>query len=379
MTAVVAVQGAKPAGGGTAPVSYSWFNDDNQWETLTDFNPDRLDPDPTAPAPSITTTMPWPDYTGPRNSDTGYAGHPVSALLADKRVEIIAHESATGDVHVRDEKAAGTGGYGSPYDLGGTTDAQPTLAVFAPGRLALYEIAGGALWVDPEATNNPQAPIGGWRSLGGSGLTGDPSVVANGSGARIFAADTRGTIMTATLTGTTLSGWTDLGGSSLGDPEALAQPNNRVLVATSAPDSNVVYKQMAANGTWSADWTPIIGCNATGKTSAVLLPDGRTVLAVQGAHAIFMSVETAAGSGTFSWFEQFGAVNVVSSTISDPTLFPVDLPSGRTIGIVYRPEAFDDSPIAYMFDPNTWSTTTTSTAAAKLNATGHAERLTAKR
>ena len=41
------------------------------------------------------------------------------------------------------------------------------------GRLAAFAVIGGALWYAPQTVNNPQTPYGAWRSLGGTGLTGN--------------------------------------------------------------------------------------------------------------------------------------------------------------------------------------------------------------
>ncbi len=327
---VAVVQGGKTPTGGTAPVSYNWIGADNELYTVTDYNPDWVQPDPNAPPSS-----------GIYSTGYGFTGHPAAAVLGDQRVHVIAHEAAAGDVQYWDETDRGTGNYGYLNDIGGAMDAQPTIgASGGAAQLAVYAIIGGSLWIDREGAGNLYVPIGGWRNFGGTGLTGVPAAVSTGSAARVFARNTAGQIQTAVLTGSTLSDFSSLGGTGLGDPNVLSLPGNLALVSARAADGSIVYKKQNADGTFPADWTTITGLLSAGNPSAVIgSADGRIDIAIRGTDSlIYVAQETAAGSGQFGGWTQLSDPTGDPDTIaaSDPTAFAYDVPSGKSFAVVFQ-------------------------------------------
>jgi len=343
---VAVIQGGLTPAGATAPVSYNWITGTHQWETLTVYDADPYQHDPNAPEPYVIT------------NGYGYTGRPVAALLADKRVQVIAHDAAAGDVHYSDESATGTGDYPDFNDIGGAMNAQPTVGAYAPGQLAVYAIINGALWYDREAAGNAQAPIGGWRSLGGTGLTGVPASVPNGSGAQIFATTAAGQIQTATLNGTTLGDWTSLGGTGLGDPDVVPLKGDKAFVTARAGDGSVVVKEQKADGTWPADWTTIAGVTAAGNPSAVIgSADGKLDVSIRGTDSqIYVAQETAPASGQFSGWVQISDPTGAAPQ-SDPTAFAYNVPSGQSFAVVFQTADTDTNGPYEIYFPANWTAT----------------------
>ena len=358
---VAVLQGGDSAGGGTAPVSYSWIGGDNQLTIITDHNPDVLRPDPNAPGPSYTVTNGY-----------GYTGQPITAQLSDGRLQVVAHEAAAGDVHYRDELGAGSGDFDAIRDLSAPMAAQPTVGPYAPGRLAFYAVIDGALWYDPQAAGDSTWSIGGWRSLGGTGLTGVPASSPTTTGAAVFAANTTGQIQTATLDGTTLSDWTSLGGAGLGDPDVLPLPGNLALITARASDGSISYKMQNSDGGWPAAWTTIPGVTAAGKPSAVIgSADGRVDIAVRGTdNLVYLTQETAPSSGQFGGWIQASDPDDLPGTVadSDPTAFAYDVPSGRSFGVAFQNADTDTlGPYVMNFDPG-WTAEPAATSVARATA-----------
>ena len=348
---VAVIQGAKTPAGGTAPVSYSWIDSTNELTTVTDYNPDVIQPDPSAPAPSGTVTVGY-----------GYTGRPVAALLGDSRIQVVGHEAAAGDVQYYDETDHGTGTYGDIFDLSAAMASQPTVGAYASARLAFYANINGALWFAPQGPGDFYSPIGLWRSLGGTGLTGVPASVLTAAGtARIFSANSAGQIQTAVLSGSTLGDWSNLGGTGLGDPNVLALPGNLALVSAKAGDGTIVYKKQNADGTFPADWTTIAGVTAAGNPSAVIgSADGRIDIAVRGTDSlIYVAQETAPSSGQFGGWTLISDPTTDPRTVaqSDPTAFAYNVPSGQSFAVVFQNTNTDaDGPFGIYFNPG-WTAT----------------------
>jgi hypothetical protein len=336
---VAVIQGGPTPAGGTAPVAYNWIGADHQWYSYTDTNPDKFPPT----AGSVTKTDKGADAVAAASVDN-WTGRPEVALLNDKRIEVVVHDADAGDVQYSDEATAGTGNYPYYYDLGGAMNAQPTVGTFAPGQLAVYAIINGALWYDRETAGNAEPAIGGWRTLGGTTLTGIPAIVPNGSGAQIFAATTAGEIQTATLNGTTLSSWTSLGGTGLSDPDVVPLKGDKAFVTTRASDGSVVYKEQQADGTWPADWSTIAGVTAAGSPSAVIgSADGTLDVVIRDAGGlIYGAQETAASSGLFSGWALISQSGDPAA-VSDPTAFALNVPSGQSFGLAYQDADTDNS------------------------------------
>ncbi len=338
------LQGAAPAGGGVAPVNYSYIRADNQLQIITDRNPDPENTDPNAPEPVFEETAGF-----------GYTGRAQSARLADGRVQVVTHEAAAGDVVIADEVAPGTGDYGALWDIGGTFGGQPEIGPLTPDRLATYAIVNGELWYAPQAVNNPQPAYGAWRNLGGTGLTGTPVVVQTRTGARIFALTGTGELTTAVLEDNTLSDWTGLGGTGFtGVPSVVVNPGYTSSVFIRSADGTVVTKKQNADQTFPADWTPLPGLAIVGSPSAVMDEyPGRIAVTARGAdNLIYMSYELAQNTAEFSdWFAVSDPVEYPESVAaSDPTAFAYDVPSGPSIGIAFHSAGDLDLPFVFTFE-----------------------------
>ncbi|AGZ41690.1 hypothetical protein AFR_17060 [Actinoplanes friuliensis DSM 7358] len=342
------VQGVPPTGAAVAPVYYSYISADNQLTMLTDRNPDPYNDDPNAPEPVFAQTF-----------DYGYTGRTYSAPLQDGRVQVVSHDAAAGDVVLADEVTRGTGEYGDLADLGGAVAGQPSVGPLVnDGRLAAYAIVGGALWVAPQAANNPQTPYGAWRNLGGTGLTGTPVSVITRAGARIFALNTTGQLMSAVFEAGVLSDWINLGGSGLtGTPTAVVNPGYTSSVFIRAADGTVVTKRQAAGGAFPADWTPVGDFRIVGSPSAVMnVNPGRIALAARGTdNLIYLAYETVQGSGQFGDWVQISEPEDYPETVaaSDPTTFAYDVPSGASFGIAFQSVDDLDLPVVYTFAAGT--------------------------
>ncbi|MFC7529684.1 RICIN domain-containing protein [Actinoplanes sp. GCM10030250] len=339
-------QGAPPAGGGVAPVQYSYIKSDNHLQIITDRNPDPYNDDPNAPEPVIVETY-----------NFGYTGRTSSARLADGRVQTVVHDAAAGDTVILDETEKGTGVYGDIWDIGGAseTDSQPITGPLTPdGRLATWAIVRGQLWYAPQNLNNPQTPYGAWRNLGGSGLYGTPVVVRSRTGARAFAVNTDGRLQTAAFDNGVLSDWSDLGGNlSILPPSVVVNPGYRVTLFARDFGGAVLTKKENSDGSWTG-WTEIPGIQSAGVPSAVVeWAPLRTAVTVRGVdNLIYVAFETGIGTGAYGEWFQVSDPEADPETVaaSDPTAFRYEVPSGESFGIAFRSAAID-GPVAYTFAP----------------------------
>jgi hypothetical protein len=350
------IQGGVPSTGGDAPVSYNWIDADHNWYYSTDLTPDKYATSASAKAKKAEGGKVDTVKADAVNT-YGYTGRPMSALLNDKRVETIAHEAAAGDVNYADETKVGTGDYQYYWDIGGDMNAQPALGVYASGRLAVYAVINGALWYNAEAAGNPQPTVGGWRSLGGTNLTGTPAIMANGTtGARIFAATTSGAIQTATLTGTTLSDWTSLGGTGLTDPNVITLNSGLGFVSAKATDGSIAYLEQTASG-WPTSWGTISGVTAQGNPSAAVgSADGKVDVAIRGTdNLIYVAQESAPASGVFGgWVQVSDPSNASTVATSDPTAVGYKVTSGQSFAVVFQnADTVTDGPYGIYFRPGT--------------------------
>lgn len=360
---VAAIQGSPGSPGATAPVLYSWIDRNNQLETVTDFNPDVIQPDPNAPPPSGTITTGY-----------GYTGRPVVGLFANayqapQRIEVIAHEAAAGDIHVLDETQPGAGHYGSLSDIGGAVPGQPALGPRGDYQLNVFAIVNGSLWFDWEEVGNKQ-PSYWWRSIGGTGLTGTPAAVFSPDqpDTQVFASTTTGDVQTATLEVGLLSDWKSLGATGLSGMSALSLPGHLAFLTAKDTTGTVRYLEQKPGGTWPATWSSIPGVASAGAPSAVVgSADGKLDVAIRGAgNLLYVAQETTAGSGQFGGWTQISdpATDPDTAAASDPTTVAYDVPSGKTFGVVFQSTTDLDTPYAIYFPP-AWTPTTPAAAVAR--------------
>jgi hypothetical protein len=346
---IAVLQGGTPAGAAEAPVHFSWIDSTHQLNMLTDF---AFDPS--------SGTQQDPNWVGTQGL-YGFTGPTSSATLADGRVQVVAHDAATGDAFVTDEDAVGSGNYPFLDDIGGTSAVSPTVGLSntTTKTLAVFTIVNGALWVAPEQVGDTLPAIGAWRNLGGSGLVGTPVTAQTRTGTQVFVLNTAGQLQTATYDDNkTLSGWVNLGGTGLtGTPAVTVITGYRHFVFSNTTTGTIVYKEQNADGSWPADWQSTSGLTAVGSPSAVMQPWGgtATVATRDAAGNVYYAAETANASGVISdWHELSDPTDVASQTNSDPTLFAYQAPSGLDFGVAFSTkDPGAEVPYYYYFTPNT--------------------------
>ena len=346
---VAAVQGGAPSGGGIAPIHYSYLDDSHQLHMLTvsGWDPQSED-DPSS----------WDVSTADLY---GFTGPTSIAKLADGRVQVAAHDAATGDTYLSDESAVGTGDHPFIDTIGGTGANDPTVGLRVPstGALGVFSIVNGALWYAPEQVNDPQPALGAWRNLGGPDLIGTPVTAPASSGVQVFALNSERQMFTATLSNTNvLSTWTNLGGVNMeGTPAVATLPGNRRIVFANTMSGTIVYRKQEADLTWVSDWTPIEGLTAVGNPTAAVQPYAGTVTVASRDNTghLYYAAETAKDSGIIgAWQNITTPDEPLSETASDPTLFTYDVPSGKSFGIAFDHDGSEYSgPVTFSFPPNT--------------------------
>jgi hypothetical protein len=340
---VSAVQGSAPAGGGEAPVHFSWLDGDHNLNMLTD----------TAFDPAGGTQSPiWAGILGP------YTGPTSVATLKDGRAQVVAHDAATGDAYVTDEDAPGVGTHTYIDDIGGTSAGSPVVGLSNPvaGSLAVFSIVNGSLWAAPEQVNDAQAAVGAWRNLGGSGLVGTPVTAQTRIGTNVFALNTAGQLQTATYTDNrTLSDWINLGGTGLtGTPAVAVMTGYMSFVFSNTTSGTIVYKEQNLDASWPSDWHSIDGVTAVGNPTAVTQTWGgtATVAIRDSAGALYYAAETGGATGVIGAWQTISGSGV---TGSDPTLFAYQAPSGYSFAVTFMAAGAgsNDLPSYYAFQPNT--------------------------
>jgi hypothetical protein len=249
--------------------------------------------------PDDTRSVQWPPIS---SIDDQFTGVPALVALPDKSIQIVPQNT---DSNIWSQSSASPPTWPStPFaHLGGSMAASPVAATLPDGNVVLFAVdADGRLWDYPESGSAQY-----WQSLGLASLAslaGTPVVVHLSNGVRLFARTTAGTVATATYVGGALSGWTDLGGSSVtSDPAAAVAPGALARVVITQGDGSVVIKEQASDGSFPADWAPVgpAGFTATGSPAIVFNRD-TAELNVLGRGAddyIWESDETAPGTSVF--------------------------------------------------------------------------------
>ena len=283
------------------------------------------------------------DLNGPRTNPPAtvyqrtiggnYTGRTQAAFRQDGRAELVAQEAAAGDVVLTYENAVASGTFSAVQEFGGALAGQPAAQKIGGGGFGVgtFAIRDGSLWYALESELDPQAPVGAWRNLGGTDLTGTPTVVEQGYGARIFVRTTGGKLLTATFGSGGLNNWLDLGGEGLADePAQVAGFGIDLAVFARTTEGAVVYKPFSEYDPdgFPAEWTSIGGPPATGPLSVQY--DATFQLAYRGPdNVVYYRAETGYGTRVFGEPVRISdPADRGTLAAADPTIFELTSGSG---------------------------------------------------
>ncbi|MEJ3747625.1 tachylectin-related carbohydrate-binding protein [Actinomycetes bacterium KLBMP 9797] len=274
----------------------------------------------------------------PVASDHAFTGTP--ALISNPQGLVqIASQNTGGDYLALTQASAGSPLWAAWVGLGGFMKYPPAVARMPDSTMVMFGVdAAGALWVrHQDGTAGQFLP---WRPVGsaGAGLAGTPLVADGSNGSRtLIVAGAGGTLHTARYTAGTLSSWTSLGGSGFtGAPSVVALPGNRLRIFARAATGEILMRQQEADGTMPGGWSPVGTFTAAGAPSAILDPTGRLSVVARGTDGeVYAVFET--GQGTLQW-GTWNRVNPLASdpAQSDPTVARIVNGSGETWVIVWR-------------------------------------------
>jgi hypothetical protein len=217
---------------------------------------------------------------------------------------------------------------------GGLSFSPPAVAKESDGRLFLFATdPNGVLWTVSQTAANGRYGV--WVNHGDADLVGTPTVVKVSNGIQVFARDTAGAVKTALMSGGTLSAWTSLGGSGLtGSPSVVVSPGFSLRVFVRASDGSVVTKKQDSGGAWPGAWTQVSTFTAAGSPAALLAPvTGRTEVVARGNDGVIYSTgETSPGSGTW---RDWVPVSFSEVAVTDPTAFTVTGTSNYSWAFVF--------------------------------------------
>jgi hypothetical protein len=269
-------------------------------------------------------------------TDQAFTGKPALVPNAQGALRALVH-NANSDVWSFTRSAAPSNTWQAGFGLGGAMSSAPALAKLSDGTLAAFALdAAGALWY--RSQDGSAGDLLPWRSLGGSGMTGDPFVLATSDrSALLIVADAAGTLRTATYRDGVLSAWTSLGDSGFtGAPVTVTLPGPSLRIFARAADGTIKTQQQDASGAFPGVWTAV-GDFQAGPPAAILDPVlGRIAVVAKGTDGeVYRAFETAQGSGTWG---DWARLNPETSdpAASDPTVVPVTNGSGQSWFIVFR-------------------------------------------
>lgn len=175
---VVVTQGQAPAGASAKPLVYSYVDNRGVLRVGFQANPDLFG--------AVQWSTPAPGE--------GFTGEVDTATQADGRVEVVARNTADGDLWTVTQAAKGLAPFGDPQEVGGSGSSGSAVGRLPDGKLVGFVNGGGEPWHLPQdGTNTPYA---GWRSIGwrdepiicaDCSMIGSPTVAAARDGLRIFA------------------------------------------------------------------------------------------------------------------------------------------------------------------------------------------------
>ncbi|WP_305789891.1 RICIN domain-containing protein [Symbioplanes lichenis] len=304
------------------------------------------------------------------NASDRYTGHPTVDKQADGRIVVGGRNAVDGDLNLAVQTAKGRDGFGAYADLGGSSASQPVTGTLPSGKLVTFALVGGSLWHLPQ--DGTYQPYGGWRQIGGSGLTGEPAVVTTQDGLRIFALTTAGTLQTATYANGLLSDFVSLGGTGLtGTPAAVSGVGYAATVAVRDADGHILVKGQQLNGAFAADWTQVGDFVAAGSPAIVMDPFTGVFSMVARGEDSRVHVVTEAASRPGVWGEW--STPLATEVVTDPTVVSYSISGGATWAYVVR-----DATSVYIAEKSNVTTATARAAAKAPQFISHASPLPAE-
>jgi hypothetical protein len=315
-TPVVAIQGSGQDEA-LSPISYVYTDNLNRLRYGLQKDPENFD------------TIEYSGISG----NNSFAGPVAVGVQADGRVQVVGHNKPTGDVWLATHKTKGLPTFGDWQDVGGANPFHPTVARMPDGKLTVFSYGpGGSLWFLPQdGTNTPYA---GWRSLGGSGFVGMPTIAPLEGGVRIFGLNAAGELRTATFIDNTLSDWTSIGGTGLnGTVAVVTMPGWQSRLFVRAADGSIVTKQQLDDGAFETTWATIGGFASAGAPAALMHErSGRIVVMARNAEGFVRYVaEREAGTGEWGTWS-----NDAYQSSVDPTALTYTSSGAIRSAFVYR-------------------------------------------
>jgi len=307
-TPMAAVQG-KPTGAVVGPLVYTYL--DNGGRLMRAYQPD----------PSNFGNLTYSPAAGLEQ----FAGHPAMNVQADGKVFTAVRNTEDGDLWQITQNANNADNFGTPKDVGGTGAQQPAIGKLPDGKLVTFAVVNGSMWHLPQDGTN--LPYAAWRQIGGSNLTGEPTVVTIRDGLRLFSLTTTGSLVTAAYRNGLLSDWVSLGTQTFtGTVAAAVFPGYRTRVVVRDAQGLIFTKSEIATDTFETAWTQVGDFTAVGSPATVMdQKTGTAAIVARGADdQIHVTFETAQASGTFADWR----VPVERAVTTDPAILSYNQPSG---------------------------------------------------
>lgn len=250
-----------------------------------------------------------------------YTGQPAAGLnTATATVagtfEVQGHSWEDAETRGKTQTAAnGSFPTGSLTQHRGHLAGDPVLVPGSDGLQSSFGVgAEGQLWYRKQIAADGRFTA--WRSLGGSGLTPDFTVVRNGNSFDVVARHNDSSVRVARVTNGALGTWTNLGGTDVkGKPAAVAHNDNTLRVLVRRAD-NRIYTQKQGSAGFPGSWTVIDGLVANGAPSAALTLNNTVEVAARGTDNLIYTTGQNPNNNTFRAWE----VRDFHEAGTDPTI-----------------------------------------------------------
>lgn len=268
------------------------------------------------------------------SGNEAFTGQPSLTQQSTGKIQVGAQYSDGGDIWSDAQTAAGVQTWAAWGDLGGSMASAPVTAKTPDGTIVNFAVdADGKLWSYAQTGTVPF-----WKNLGDQDLVSGISVVQVRDGVRIFGLNGAGALRTIEYySDGSLSPWTDLGGSGLsGQPSVVVRPGYLLQVFARAADGTIVTKLANGDGSWPADFQQVGTFVSAGAPAAILDPAlGRLAVVVRGTdNEIYHVWETSTGSDT--WGDWTKTIAATDPSVTDPSVAPYVNSNGQSWMITFR-------------------------------------------